>query len=79
MDLYRPRKAVEKNQGKFSQSLPWFVIKTCGSKLSFYCNIFLSQYLFIAISLYRNIFLSQNLFIEISFYRNIICQNVWCE
>ncbi len=34
-------------------------------KMSFYRNIFLSQYLFIAISFYRNIFLSQYLFISI--------------
>jgi len=33
-----------KNQGMFFQSLPWLVIETCGSKLSFF-----------AISFYRNI------------------------
>jgi len=45
--------------------------------MSFYRNIFLLQYLFIAISFYRNIFLSQYIFyrniffIAISFYCNI--------
>jgi hypothetical protein len=52
----------------FFHRLPWLVIEICGSKLSFYCNIFLLQYLFIALSFYRNIFLSQYLFIAISFY-----------
>jgi len=55
----------------FFHRLPWLVIEICGSKLSFYRNIFLLQYLFIALSFYHNIFLSQYLFIAISFYRNI--------
>ncbi len=42
--------------------------KYFGWKMSFYRNIFLSQYLFIAISFYCNIFLSQYLFIAISQY-----------
>jgi len=78
----------------FVKSLPW-PIEIHGAKISFYRNIFISQYLFIAISFYRNIFLlqylfiaisfycniflSQYLFIEISFYRNIVCQNVSCD
>jgi len=33
-----------KNQGKIFKNLPWLVIETCGSKLSFYRNIFLSKY-----------------------------------
>jgi len=54
--------------------------KICGSKISFYRNLFLSQYLFkylfiaisfITIFFYCNIFLSQYLFIPISFYPNI--------
>jgi len=44
--------------------------------ISFYPNIFLSQYLFIPIFFYRNIFLSQYLFITIYFYQNIVRQNI---
>jgi len=48
----------------FVKSLPW-PLDIRSSKIYFYRNIFLSQYLFIAISFYRNIFTSQYLFITI--------------
>jgi len=49
-------------------NLYYVLIRACLgllTSISFYCNIFLSQYLFIAISFYHNIFLSQYLFIAI--------------
>jgi len=36
---------INKNISRYVfQSLPWLVVETRGLKLSFYCNIFLSQY-----------------------------------